>query len=103
MNLKNQISTLDIKSEIKDMLCELITAELFNLMRVYPLSDVKVTKFVRPEEYDGRAWAEVFVNLHEKELVLVQLRPFIDKGAVISKTSNDQFTIRKTYFLYDEN
>jgi hypothetical protein len=94
--INNVVKQLDINEDCKTLLANCISAEIFNIIRLYN-PEVKISKYTKPD--DSRVWCEVLLTLEGKDISLFQCRPFIDKGVTLTATGGTIF-MNKTYYLY---
>jgi len=94
--IENLVNRLDIKEEFKSLLSTGISAEIFNIIRLYK-PEITISK--NTQLNDDRVFCEVVLVFDERDISLFQCRPFIDKSVIMS-ASNSSIRMRKTYFLY---
>lgn len=94
--IDNAVKKLDIEEHFKSLLSGCISAEIFNLKKIYN-PEITISKYTQPN--DDRVWCEVCLTFEAKDIALAQCRPFIDRGVSMS-AAVDKVFMRKTYFLY---
>lgn len=99
--IKILVKALDIKEESKQLLSQLICAELFRAIYMsYRIEDITIVKYEHDNENDTRVWAKcsIFVDF-ENKIAIYPFRPFIDTCEIVPY--NNKIQITRTYFLYD--